>query len=113
MTAEYRTEQPILHPAHIEFLKLWILGGRACTTRIIRIAEETTNVSIEVGIARQRIAQACRYLLAQHVPRRVHIATPHIGTIMLLTGIRRARHNENTLATVVFALRLVYATNGL
>ena len=112
MTAEYGTEQSVLHPAHVEFLELRIARSRALALRVIAIAEEAADVGIEVRIARQREVQSGRHLLAQHVPRRGHVATPHVRAIVLLTCIRRTGHDEDALATVVLTLCLIDAANG-
>src|SRR5574344_2619302 len=95
MATEHRTEQTVLHPTHIEFLELRVLGSRACTLRIVRTTEDTADVGIEVRIARQRETESCRHLLAQHVPRGVHVTAPHVRSVVLLTGITASRHDED------------------
>ncbi len=113
MTAEHRAEQSILHPAHIQLLELRILRRRGRALGIVGATEESTDVSIEIGIARQREAQSGRHLFAQHIPRRVHVAAPHVRAVVLLTGKRRARHDEDTLLAIsFFALGLINAANG-
>ena len=120
MTAEDRTEQSVLHPADIQLLELRVLWSGARATGVIGVAEETADVSIEVGIARQREAQTCRHLFAQHVPRRIDVAAPHVRTIVLLTSEGRARHDEDTLGLSrslqrkgSFTLRLIDTTHSL
>ena len=113
MAAEHRTEQAVLHPAHIELLELRIPGGRTAPPGVVGAAEEAADVGIEVGIACQREAQSGRHLLAQHVPRGVDVAAPHVAAVMLLTGIARTCHDEDTLAAVVLALRRIDAAHRL
>ena len=98
MTAEHRTEQTVLHPTHIELLELRILRRRGRTHGVIGITEETADVGIEVGITRQRETQACRHLLAQHIPRGVHITTPHVRAVVLLTSEAASRHDEDSFS---------------
>ena len=68
VAAEYRTEKGILHPSHVELLKLRIARRRAGTVGVVGAAEESSYVGVEVGTAGHGIVQTERYLLAQHVP---------------------------------------------
>ena len=112
MTAEDRTEEAVLHPTHVEFLELRVLRGRTRATGVVGITEEATDVGIEIRIASQREAQSCRHLLAEHIPRGVHVAAPHIRAVVLLTCKGRARHNEDTLFLPHLTLGLIDATDG-
>ena len=84
MTAEDGAEQTVLHPAYVELLELRILRCRATALGIIGTTEETADIGVEVGITRQREAQTSGHLFAEHIPRGGHIATPHVGAVMLL-----------------------------
>ena len=68
MATEYRTEQGILHPPHIELLKLRIARRRAGSVGVVGAAEESAYVSVEVGTSGHGVVQTERNLLAQHVP---------------------------------------------
>ena len=113
MTAEHRAEQSVLHPAHIELLELRILGCRTRALGVVRAAEESAYVGVEVGIASEREAKSGRNLIAKHLPRRSHIAAPHVRAVVLLSGKCRTGHDEHALAAIVLALRLIDAANGL
>ena len=76
MTTEDGTEQAVLHPADVEFLKLRITGSRPAAAAIVATCEETADVGIEVGTARQRIVQSQGQLPSEDIPRRSDIATP-------------------------------------
>ena len=113
MTTEDGTEEAVLHPTDIEFLELRIAGRRGWSASVIRTAEEAANVGVEVGIARQREAQACWNLFAKHVPCGIYIAAPHVRAIVLLACKRAASHDEDALGLPFFTLFLVDAANCL
>ena len=115
MTTENRTEESVLHPANIKLLELRIAWSRTSTTVIVSTTEEAADICIEVGITRQGKAQSGRNLLAQHIPRRIDITTPHIGAVMLLTGKGGAGHDKHALLAGIsggIALRLIHATDS-
>ena len=97
MAAEYRAEERILHPAYIKLLELRILWRRATSHGVVPVAEETSDVSIEVRTSCHCVVETGRELLAEHVPCRVHVSAPKSRTISLLACKGRTCHYEDSL----------------
>ena len=112
MATEDRTEQAILHPAHIEFLILRIAWCRAWALGVVRCTEETANVGIEVRTACHGVVKSGRHLLAQHIPCRGHVARPEARAVVLLSGKGRTCHDEYSLVGRHLALVGIDALDG-
>ncbi len=112
MAAEDRTEQPVLHPAHIELLKLRIAWCRTAAAGVVATAEEAADVSIEIRTARHAVVQTKGYLIAQHLPRRTHVATPQSRAVALLTGKGRTCHDKYSLVGGCLALLVIHTADG-
>ena len=109
---EHRTEKPILHPAHVEFLVLLVARCTAAPLGVVAAAEESADVGIEVGTSRHRVVESGGNLLAQHVPRRGDVAGPHVGAVVLLSGEGRPCHDKHALVACGGALPLVHTAHG-
>ena len=68
VATEYRAEEGVLHPTYIELLELDVLRSRTASLGVIRTAEESTYIGIEVRTSGHGVVQAQRNLLAEHVP---------------------------------------------
>ncbi len=87
MAAHHGAEHAVLHPTDIQFLIERVPGGAAVLgTLIVAVGEESSQITVEVGVTREGEVQTGRNLVAEAVPVGLDIAGPCVGTVALLSG---------------------------